>query len=51
MFNDLYHKRWPIKEEYKTINCRLKLENFSGKSAPYVYQDFHAKVFAKTLSG
>ena len=36
-------------EDYKTIKCRLELENFSGKSALSVYQDFHAKVFAKNL--
>ena len=27
----------------------MDLENFSGKSALSVYQDFHAKVFAKDL--
>lgn len=48
-FNDLYHKRWPVEEDYKAIKCRLELENFSGKSPLSVYQDFHAKVFAKNL--
>ena len=49
IFNDLYHDRWPIEEDYKTIKCRMDLENFSGKSALSVYQDFHAKVFVKNL--
>ena len=49
IINDLYQQRWPIEEDYKTINCRMELENFSGKSALSVYQDFHAKVFAKNL--
>jgi len=49
LFNDLYHKRWPVEEDYKTIKCRIELENFSGQSALSVYQDFHAKVFAKNL--
>jgi len=49
IFRDLYHLRWPVEEDYKTIKCRLELENFSGKSALSVYQDFHAKVFAKNL--
>lgn len=31
------------------MKCRLELENFTGKSALSVYQDFHAKVFAKNL--
>ncbi len=49
IFHDLYHKRWPIEEDYKTIKCRMELENFSGKSPLSVYQDFHAKVFIKNL--
>jgi len=49
LFSDLYHDRWPIEEDYKTIKCRLDLENFSGKSPLSVYQDFHAKVFIKNL--
>jgi len=49
LFSDLYHHRWPIEEDYKAIKCRLELENFSGKSALSVYQDFHAKVFFKNL--
>lgn len=49
LFNDLYHSRWPIEEDYKIIKCRLELENFSGQTALSVYQDFHAKVFAKNL--
>jgi hypothetical protein len=48
-FSDLYHKRWPVEEDYKIIKCRIELENFSGQSALSVYQDFHAKVFAKNL--
>jgi hypothetical protein len=49
LFSDLYHQRWPVEEDYKTIKCRIELENFSGLSALSVYQDFHAKVFAKNL--
>lgn len=48
-FNQLYHKRWPVEEDYKTIKCRIELENFSGQSALSVYQDFHAKIFAKNI--
>ena len=48
-FNDLYHYRWPVEEDYKIMKCRMELENYSGKSALSVYQDFHAKVFAKNL--
>lgn len=49
IFNALYHHRWPIEEDYKAIKCRMELENFTGKSVLSVYQDFHAKVFAKNL--
>jgi hypothetical protein len=49
IFYDLYHLRWPVEEDYKTIKCRMELENFSGKSVLSVYQDFHAKVFMKNL--
>jgi len=49
IFYDLYHKRWPVEEDYKFIKCRMELENFSGKSVLSVYQDFHAKIFTKNL--
>ena len=49
VFADLYHKRWPVEEDYKTIKCRIEIENFSGQSALSVYQDFHSKVFLKNL--
>jgi hypothetical protein len=49
IFYDLYHSRWPVEEDYKFIKCRMELENFSGKSVLSVYQDFHAKIFAKNL--
>jgi hypothetical protein len=42
IFNDLYHSRWPVEEDYKAIKCRMELENFTGKSVHSVYQDFHA---------
>lgn len=49
IFYDLYHYRWPVEEDYKAVKCRMELENFTGKSPLSVYQDFHAKVFAKNL--
>lgn len=50
IFAGLYHLRWPVEEDYKTMKCRLQLENFSGKSVLSVYQDFHAKVFSKNFT-
>lgn len=49
VFSDLYHRRWPVEEDYKVIKSRIALENFSGKSALSVYQDFHAKVLMKNI--
>ena len=45
VFKELYHHRWPVEEEYKVFKLRVEVENWSGKSALSLYQDFHAKVF------
>ena len=50
LFSDLYHCRWPVEEDYKTLKYRLQVENFSGKTIHSVYQDFHAKVFSKNMA-
>lgn len=50
VFPDLYFSGWLVEEDYKTIKCRLEVENFSGKSVLSVYQDFHAKMFSKNLT-
>ncbi len=49
LFSDLYHLRWPVEEDYKTLKYRLQVENFSGKTVHSVYQDFHAKLFSKNF--
>ena len=48
-FDSLYHYRWNEEEAYKLLKSRIELENFSGKTAQAVKQDFHAKVFLMTL--
>lgn len=48
-FYQLYHYRWNEEEAYKLLKSRIELENFSGKTAKAVRQDFHAKVFLMTL--
>lgn len=50
IFKELYHLRWTTEENYRIAKCRIEIENFSGKSAESVYQDFHAKVFALNLT-
>ena len=48
-FDSLYHYRWNEEETYKLFKSRIELEDFSGKTAQVVKQDFHAKVFLMTL--
>jgi hypothetical protein len=48
-FEQLYHYRWNEEEAYKLLKSRIEMENFSGKTAKAVKQDFHAKVFLMTL--
>ena len=48
-FPQLYHYRWNVEEAYKLLKNRVELEDFSGKTARAVKQDFHAKVFLTTL--
>lgn len=50
VFKELYHRRWPVEEDYKVLKLRVEVENWSGKSTLAVYQDFHAKVFTTNLA-
>ena len=49
-FKELYHFRWNEEEAYKLLKNRIELEDFTGKTAKAVKQDFHAKIFLLTLS-
>jgi hypothetical protein len=48
-FAELYHLRWAQEECYKCFKSRVEVENWSGKSALTIFQDFHAKVLALNL--
>mgnify|MGYP002079359385 CR=1 FL=1 len=48
-FVELYHYRWNEEEAFKLLKCRIEVENFSGKTATAVKQDFYAKMFLLTL--
>lgn len=50
VFKSLYHLRWSIEENYKRLKQWVEIENFSGKSALSVQQDFHAKIVATNLT-
>nr|WP_289048516.1 IS4 family transposase [uncultured Carboxylicivirga sp.] len=49
-FKELYHLRWNHEEAYKLLKNRIELEDFSGKTANAVKQDFHAKIFLLSLT-
>ena len=48
-FDPLYHLRWNEEEAYKLLKSRIEVEDFSGKTARAVKQDFHAKIFLLSL--
>jgi hypothetical protein len=45
----IYHKRWGVETLYDVLKVRLTLENFSGKTAEAVRQDFYASIFLTGL--
>lgn len=49
-FKALYHLRWGVEENYKRLKQWAEIENFSGKSALSVQQDFYAKVVSTNLT-
>jgi len=48
-FKFLYNYRWNEEEAFKLLKSRIEVENFSGKTATAVKQDYHAKLFLMTL--
>ena len=49
-FADLYHQRWFVEEDYKSLKIPLELENFTGKTVHSVYQDCYAQILAKNIT-
>jgi Transposase DDE domain len=47
---ELYGLRWPVEDAYKTFKHKVCIENFSGKSARSVLQDFYVKTFIMNLT-
>jgi len=48
-FKDIYFMRWGIEDFYQVLKSRLNLENFSGKTAESVYQDFYSTIYLSGL--
>ena len=44
-FAYIYYLRWGVEEFYGIIKNRLTLENFSGKTAHSIYQDFYSTIY------
>jgi hypothetical protein len=49
LFKEIYELRWGVETFYGIIKERLCLENFSGKTAESVRQDFYATIFISNL--
>ena len=49
LFAELYHQRWFVEEDYKTLKLPLELENFTGKTVHSIYQDTYAQLLAKNI--
>ena len=48
-FKEIYYMRRGAEGFYKILKSRLNLENFTGKTAESVYQDFYAAVYLTGL--
>lgn len=49
IFKELYHMRWVVEEAFKMLKARIKIEDFTGRTARSIHQDFHAKILMMTL--
>lgn len=47
---ELYFKRWGVETSFGLLKSKLQLENFSGKTAVSVKQDFYATVYLANLA-
>lgn len=46
----LYFKRWGVETSYDLLKSKLQLENFSGKTAVSVRQDFYATMYLANMT-
>ena len=49
-FKALYFKRWPVETKYNEIKNKLEIENFSGRLADNIRQDFYATMLLTNLA-
>jgi hypothetical protein len=48
-FPELYYKRWPIETKYNQLKQKFELENFSGRLADHIKQDFYAMMTVSNM--
>lgn len=48
-FKELYFKRWRVETYYEILKNRLSLENFTGKTALSIKQDFYSSIFVSNI--
>lgn len=48
-FKELYHLRWGVEEVFKMLKSRIGLDDWSGRTARSIYQDFYAKILMMIL--
>lgn len=49
-FKELYFKRWPVESKYDEIKNKLEIENFSGRTALAIQQDFYATMYLTNVA-
>ena len=48
-FKEIYGWRWGVETFYDIVKTRLQLENFTGKTAESIKQDFYATIYITGL--
>jgi hypothetical protein len=48
-FSELYYKRWPVETKYNQLKQKFELENFSGRLADNIKQDFYAMMTVSNM--
>lgn len=48
-FKELYNKRWRVETFFDKLKNRLSIENFTGKTAESVKQDFYSTIFISNI--
>lgn len=47
---ELYHLRWGVEENYKTLKQVSQVEYFTGKTVQAIRQDFYARIFMLNMA-